>query len=343
MKALWIEGPGNVCYGDLPEPALQPGWVRLKILAASVCGSDLNVYKFGRSYQVERRVSGHEFVGIIEEVADESSPWKIGQRVIAYPQIYCHECDDCKEGYFNTCQNRKYIGGRDYDGGFAEQTVVPESCLLEVPSTVSDISAAMTEPFAVSLHAVNQAGGEKLRGKSLAIYGAGPIGLFALEAAKYYGVKQIIMLDLVRERLDIAKRHGATDVLSASASSEDLQRKVLELTNGKGVDAVVDAVCIGPTIENDLHFCKPHGTIAVVSIPKVNCTVDFLYVVRNELNLVGSYTYNSEMSDCLKILGSGEVSVEYIADPIVPLSEGAEAFQKMAKRPDECLKAVFLP
>lgn len=343
MKALWIDAPKKVRYGDLPIPALQPGWVRLKVLAASVCGSDLNVYKFGRSYQIEKRVSGHEFVGIIEEAADASSLWKAGQRVIAYPQVYCHECEDCKEGYFNTCQNRKYIGGRDYDGGFAEYVAVPESCLLAVPDYVSDIAACFTEPFAVSLHAINQAGGEKLKGKTVAIYGAGPIGLFAMEAAKYYGVRQIIMLDLVQERLDIAKEHGATDVILASAPSEEIRSRVLEFTEGRGVDAVVDAVCIAPTIENDLHFCKPHGTIAVVSIPKAPCPVDFLYAVRNELKLVGSYTYNTEMADCLKILESGRISVEYIADPIVPLEKGPEAFEKLAERPNECLKAVLLP
>ena len=77
MKALWIEGPGLVRFGNLPEPELQPGWVRLKVLAASVCGSDLNTYRFGRSYYVERRVSGHEFIGRIEEVWDSSSSWKV--------------------------------------------------------------------------------------------------------------------------------------------------------------------------------------------------------------------------------------------------------------------------
>ena len=343
MKALWIEDAGLVHYDDIPDPAPEPGWVKLKILAASVCGSDLNTYRNGRSYKVDRRISGHEFVGIIEEVADHASPWKKGQRVCVIPQMYCHECDDCREGHVNTCPNKKYIGGRDYDGGFAEYTVVPESCLLEVPDSLSDIEAAMTEPFAVSLHAVNQAGGRALEGRTLAIYGAGPIGLFALEAARFYGVSRVIMLDLVPERLAIAREHGASDVLLASADPEELRRQVLELTGGKGVDAVVDAVCIDATIDNDLHFCRPHGTVCVVSIPKKPCKVDFLYLVRNEINLVGSYTYAGEMEDCLKIMGSGKVSVEYIADPVVPLSEGIQTFRLLSEKPDECLKAVFIP
>ena len=106
---------------------------------------------------------------------------------------------------------------------------------------------------------------------------------------------------------------------------------------------MIDAVCIDPTIDNDLHFCKPHGKIVIVSIPKKKCTLDFLYAVRNEIDVVGSYTYTTEMEDCLKILGSGTVSVEYIADPVVPLSRGAEIFKLLSEKPNECLKAVFIP
>lgn len=343
MKALWIESAGVVHFGELPDPVPQPGWVKLKILASSVCGSDLGVYRFGRSYPVEKRVSGHEFVGVIEETGNRDSKWKTGQRVCVLPQIYCHACGDCEEGHYNTCANRKYIGGRDYNGGFAEYAVVPEECLLAVPDSISDIAAAMTEPFAVSLHAVHQAGGTLLKGKSLAIYGAGPIGLFAMEAAKYYGVREIILLDLVPERLEIAKAHGATETIFANVSQEEIVKRVFERTGGRGVDAVIDAVCIDPTIDNDLHFCKPHGKIVIVSIPKKKCTLDFLYAVRNEIDVVGSYTYTTEMEDCLKILGSGTVSVEYIADPVVPLSRGAETFKLLSEKPNECLKAVFIP
>lgn len=343
MKALWIESAGNVRYGDLPDPTPPAGWVRLKILAASVCGSDLKVYKSGRQYKVEKRVSGHEFVGGIDEVADETSVWKAGQRVCVYPMLYCGTCEDCKEGHINTCRHREYVGGRDYNGGMAEYAIVPECTLLEVPESVSDIEAAMTEPFAVGLHAVNQAGGAELKGKSLVIYGAGPIGLFALEAAKYYGAGQIIMLDMVTKKLEVAKAHGATDVISAEDTPEALQDKVMQLTGGKGADAVVDAVCLDVTINNAMHFCKPHGRVSVVGLTKTNCTVDFQYLISHEQILTGSYTYTTEMKDCLKILSSGQVSTGYIADPVAPLSDGIETFEKLVKKPEECLKAVFVP
>lgn len=343
MKGLWIESPGIARYGDLPEPALQAGWVKIKILAASVCGSDLKVYKFGRPYKLEKRVSGHEFVGVIEEVADETSSWQVGQRVCVYPQLYCGQCDDCKEGHINVCKHRKFIGGRDFNGGFAEYAVVPEYVLMEVPQNVSDVAAAMTEPFAVGLHAVNQAGGAELEGKSLVIYGAGPIGLFALESAKYYGVKQIIMLDMVPEKLETAKAHGATDVILAKDTPEALWEKVLQLTGGKGADAVVDAVCLDITISNAMHFCRHHGKISVVGLTKTDCVVDFQYLISHELSLTGSYTYTTEMRECLKILGSGQVSTEYIADPVVPLCDGVETFKKLVEKPEECIKAVFIP
>lgn len=343
MKALWIEAPGNVHYGDLSDPKPEKNWVKVKVKAACVCGSDLKVYKFGRAYEAHQRVSGHEFVGIIEEVANESSPWKVGQRVCAYPQIYCGVCDECKAGHFNTCKDRKFIGGRHYNGGFADYMVLPESTLLDVPENISDIEAAMTEPFAVGLHAVNQAGGAALKDKSIVIYGAGPIGLFALEAAKHYGVKQIIMLDMVQDRLDLAKAHGATDVIPGNDTPEALQAKVKKLTGGAGVDAVIDAVCLGVTVNNGMRFLKPHGMLSVVGLAKPTFEIDFQYLVCNEITIRGSYTYLAEMRDCLEIMGSGTVDTSYIANPIVPLSQGVEAFKKLAEKPEECIKVVFIP
>ena len=110
MKALWTESAGVVRYGDLPDPSPEKGWVKIRILAASICGSDLKTYKYGRPYKLEQRVSGHEFVGVIEEVANDASVWKVGQRVCVYPQLFCGVCDDCKAGRINMCKERKYIG-----------------------------------------------------------------------------------------------------------------------------------------------------------------------------------------------------------------------------------------
>lgn len=343
MKALWLESARTVRYGDLPTPTPPPGWVRLKVLAASVCGSDLKTYKNGRSYQLDKRVSGHEFVGVIDQVADADSPWKPGTRVCAYPQLYCRTCDDCREGSVNLCRLHKLVGGRDYNGGFAEYIVVPEYVLMEVPEGISDVEAAMTEPFAVSLHAVNRAGGEALKGKRLAIYGAGSLGFFALEAAKYYGVAQIIMLSRGMKKLEIAKAHGATDIIQVSGSTEDLREEVLKRTDGRGVDAVVDTACMDVTLNNSLHICKSHGIISVPGMNQAKCTVDFQYLVSRELTITGSNTYTTEMEECLNILASGKVSTAYIADPIVPLCQGVETFQKLADQPEACMKAVFIP
>lgn len=343
MKALRLGAAGVANLCEIPDPIPPQGWVKLKILASSVCGSDLNSYKKGRPEDRRHMVSGHEFVGIIEENPNPGSKWKVGQRVCVYPLPYCCECEDCKAGRINICKNRKQIGGKDYNGGFAEYTVVPEYCLLEVPENISDIEAAMVEPFAVGTHAVNQAGGEKLKGGSIVIYGAGAIGLFALEAAKYYGVKQIIVLDMVPEKLEIAKAHGATDVILGNDTPEALQEKVLELTGGRGVDAVIDAVCLDVTLNNAIHFCRPSGTISVVGMTRNNFNVDILQVTKKELKIIGSLTYTTEMQDCLDILGTGKVSTAYIAEPVVPLCEGADALRKLVEKPAECIKAVFIP
>lgn len=344
MKALWFESPGAARYGDRPDPTPPEGWVRLRILAASVCGSDKSAYKHGRRYKADKRISGHEFVGVIDKIGAGVSNRKIGQRVCAYPQLFCGACDECRAGNINTCAHRKFIGGRDYDGGFAEYVVVPECALIDVPEHVSDIEAAMAEPFAVGLHAVNLAGGAALKGKTLVIYGTSPIGLFALESAKYYGVEKTIMLGRVPKKLELAKAHGAFAVINArDKAAEALRDEVMALTEGKGADAVVDAVCMDFTLKCAMSFCRPHGIISVVGLTQDVCSIGMRDLIRSELTLVGAYTYTTEMQDCLQMLESGRVSTSYIADPVVPLSEGVEIFKKLAEKPDECLKAVLIP
>lgn len=344
MKALWCEAARDVRYGEKPDPTPPAGWVRIKVLAASVCGSDKSVYKNGRSYKVDRRVSGHEFVGVIDQLGEGVTGRKLGQRVCVYPQLYCGECDPCKAGYINLCESRQFIGGRDFDGGFAEYSMAPEYALIDVPENVSDIEAAMAEPFAVALHAVNLAGGPALKGKTLVIYGTSPIGLFALESAKYYGAEKIIMLGRVPEKLALAKEHGATAVIHARGKSPEMLRdEVMALTDGKGADAVVDAVCMESTLASSMYFCRPRGIISVVGLGTDVFPLNFRYMIRNELTVVGAYTYVTEIQDSLRMIAEGGISTEYIANPVASLSEGIEVFQKLADRPDECLKAVLIP
>lgn len=344
MKALWLNGPRDLEYGELPTPEPGEGWVRIKVTAASVCGGDVRIYKNGRpGNPVGRRVSGHEFVGVIDKVGTGVTGHKAGDRVSVNPQIYCRNCPDCANGDYNICNHRDMIGGRGNDGGFAQYCVVPEFVLVDIPDALSDVSAAMTEPLGVALHAVRRAGGEELAGRSVVVYGAGPIAMMVLECLKYYGAKQIIMLDMVPERLEIAVAHGASYVLGAKEDSAVLIDKVRELTGGLGADAVIDAVCLDQTIDNGLHFLRSHGKLVVVGLSKSPCSVDMRYMTDHELTLTCSYLYTTDLADAVALEAEGKLDVEYVGAPVAPLSQGREIFELLADEPARCMKGVLIP
>ncbi|MBQ7247599.1 MAG: alcohol dehydrogenase catalytic domain-containing protein [Lachnospiraceae bacterium] len=344
MKALWLNGPKDLEYGEMPVPEPREGWVRIRVMAASVCGGDVKIYRNGRPGKpIGRRVSGHEFVGVIDKVGEGVTSHKVGDRVSVNPQIYCRECEDCKNGDYNICNHRDMIGGRSYDGGFAEWCVAPEYVLIDIPECIPDVSAAMTEPLGVALHAVRRAGGADLAGRSVVIYGAGPIAMLALECLKYYKASQIIMLDMVRSRLETAKAHGATHVFDAGMESGELIAAVRDITEGRGADAVIDAVCLDATVDNSLHFLRSHGKLVVVGLSKGECNVNFRYMTDHELTLTCSYLYTDDLRDAVAMEAAGQLDIGYIGCPVMPLSSGREMFRILTGEPDRCLKGVLIP
>ena len=344
MKALWCNEPGKMVFEDRPDPFPGPGRVRLKVLATAVCGSDKKTFIKGQRFGGGKRISGHEFVGIVDLAGEGTDAANLGKRMCAYPVPYCNDCEECRAGYVNLCRNRSYIGGRDYDGGFAEYVIVPENMLLEVPDRVTDLEAAMTEPFAVALHAVNQAGGRSLKGKTLVIYGTGPVGFFALEAAKVCEVDRVIVVGRTECKLRLAMLHGAyATINTCGKSAEELRSELFRINGGTGADAVIDAIGMESSLNEALLLCRPHGRVAVVGMMNDRFPVDMGIVIRNELSVTGSYTYVTEMLESLQLMGSGNVSIGYIANPVAPLSEGPAVFKKLIEKPNECIKAVFIP
>jgi L-iditol 2-dehydrogenase len=205
MKAVVLHAVNDLRYEDVPTPPLAPGHVKVRVGFCGVCGSDIPRIFTKGTYHFPT-ICGHEFAGTIEQVAADVTGFKSGDRVAVFPLLWCGKCPACAEGKYVQCENYDYFGSRR-DGAFAEYLVAPVRNLLKVPAGVSLEEAAMTEPVAVARHALRRVA-PSLTGKSVAIFGAGPIGLIVAQWARAMGAASILLSELIPQKLEMARRMG---------------------------------------------------------------------------------------------------------------------------------------
>ena len=235
MKAAVLHGNEDIRYEEYPTPEVKPGTVKVRVKAAGICGSDIpRVLNNGAHYYPI--VLGHEFSGIVEEIGEGVTKVKVGDTVSGAPLLPCMKCGDCQRGNYSLCKHYGFIGSHD-QGSFAEYVVMPEANAIPYDPSIPFEVAAMFEPATVSLHGMycNDYAG----GGDVAIIGGGTIGLFAAQWAHIFGAKRVVVFDLVEERLELAKRLGADEVINTG--DPDFMAKAKALTGGKGYQNVFEA------------------------------------------------------------------------------------------------------
>ncbi|MHB1417626.1 MAG: zinc-dependent alcohol dehydrogenase, partial [Chloroflexota bacterium] len=182
MKAAVLTAHYHIEFADIPEPEPKANEVKIKVISAGICGSEVHAFKGTHPFRHPPAILGHELAGEVVAVGDEINGYKVGDRVTVEPQILCGVCDACRAGYPNLCDNKVVLGTQKWVGGYAEYIVAPEQTLYKIPDSVSYDEAVMIEPLAVGVHAVREA---KLKvGQSAIILGGGTIGLATLVAAR---------------------------------------------------------------------------------------------------------------------------------------------------------------
>lgn len=340
MKALMYLGAKDIKLVDIEKPKPKPGEVCIKIKAVSICGSDLSGYKGSNSMRVAPLVMGHEFSGDITELGEGAGQLHTGMRVTVNPNLNCGKCPNCLDGKKNLCDFRLNVGTTmkmgSYNGAMAEYVCVPEKAVIPLPDSVSYNDAAVIEPLAVSLHAAKKAG--NLKGKTVVIIGAGPIGLLALQCIKSMEVKAGIVTDVIDERLETAVKCGAAAVFNSKNGAVE---KIREMTGGVGVDAVLDAVGIPASVNQGIEIVRNGGTIVLIGMASETVEFEYKKVVSHEINLSGSYTYIGEMQEAVNLIAAGKISLKEIITTIAPLEKGPEIFAGLASGNPKDIKAIL--
>ena len=212
MKAAVVVANEDVQYQEIEEPQAKPGWVKIKVKASGICGSDVpRVLNHGvHFYPI---VLGHEFSGDVVEVGEGVTKVKVGDRVSGAPLLPCMKCDDCQNGNFSLCKHYSFIGSRQ-QGSNANYVVIPEQNAIPFDPSISYEQGAMFEPSTVALHGLLQ--NDYQGGRCVAILGCGTIGIFTMQWAKIFGSKKVVVFDISEERLDLAMRMGADAVINTT-------------------------------------------------------------------------------------------------------------------------------
>jgi len=342
MKALVFNGPRSMEYKEVPTPEPGSGEVRIRPKAVSICGSDSSGYKGGNAMRTPGLIMGHEFSGVIEKLGPDVTGLSVGQRVAVHHNLFCGKCRDCKEGRDNVCVNRAIIGttmpkAGPYNGAMADFVIAPAKKIIPLPDNVSFNEAAMGEPLSIGLRATDKV--KELKGQTVLVYGAGPIGLLNVQCVKAREAARIIVVDTVDYRLDMAKECGASVVINSK--NQDVQKIVNEMTDSGGVDVIFDCVGVKETVNNGAKLVRCGGTVVWVGLADNTFEFDYKYAVCKEITFMSAYMYVDELEKGLDLIAAGKLNVSKIITGVYPMSEGAKHFELIAKGESKDIKIIL--
>ena len=336
MKAAVVCANEDVRYLDYEEPVPGPGEVKVKVAASGICGSDIpRVLQGGvHFYPI---VLGHEFSGDVVEVGEGVTKVKVGDRVTGAPLLPCMKCDDCQNGNFSLCKHYSFIGSRQ-QGSNAQYVVLPEQNAVPFDKSISYEQGAMFEPSTVALHGLFQ--NEYQGGRHVAVLGGGTIGMFTMQWARIFGSRKAVVFDISKERLELAKRLGADEVIDTT--EEGFLEKAMELTGGRGYEYVFETAGQPATMQMAFALAGNKAHVCFIGTPHTDLTFTpalWENMNRKEFKLTGSW-----MSYSAPFPGKEwELTAHYFAtgqlkfDPgfiyrKMPMEKAQEAFQ-MFKTP----------
>jgi threonine dehydrogenase-like Zn-dependent dehydrogenase len=342
MKALVHTAPFKFEYKDVPMPAVGSEEVLVRVKAVGICGSDLHGYTGETGRRVPPCIMGHEAAGVVEAVGQEARGVAVGDRITFDSTVYCNQCPPCRRGRINLCEHRRVLGSSHptwrRDGGMAEFVVVPWWITYKVPDALSFEEAALVETAAVGLHAARITPIDL--NDTVAVIGAGPIGLFAIQAAKVRGAGRVVALDMCEERLAFARDLGA-DVLINTAQG-DVGDALQKTIGHPDVDVVLEAVGLAATMAMAWKLTRKGGQLTLIgNIAPVPFPLP--EVIVRELTIRGSLASAGEFRACLDLMAQGRIVTKPLISKIMPLSEGQLAFETLHRGDPRLLKVLLRP
>jgi L-iditol 2-dehydrogenase len=342
VKALLLSQYKHLEIADLAVPVPGHDEVLIRVATCGICGSDVHGYDGSSGRRIPPIVMGHEAAGTIAALGRDVREFAEGERVTFDSTIFCGACDKCRRGDVNLCDHREVLGVSCGEfrraGAFAEYVAVPSRILYRLPENLAFAEAAMLEAVSVALHGVSLA--EVSMGSTALVVGAGMIGLLTLQALRAAGCARVFAADLDPTRLALARDVGAAAVLS---SDTDVVEQVMQRTEGRGVDVVIEAVGRNETVKTSIESVRKGGTIVLVGNISPEVTLPLQKVVTRQIRLQGSCASAGEYPRAIKLLASGAIQVKQLISAVAPLEEGPRWFERLYAREPNLMKVVLTP
>lgn len=327
MKALVYHGDHQIALEEKPKPTIQHAKDAIvKITKTTICGTDLGIYKGKNLYMRDGIILGHEGIGIIEEIGESVSEFKIGDKVIISCITSCGSCEYCKKQLYAHCKSGGWILGHMIDGTQAEYVRIPhaDNSLYKVPEKIDDDVAVMISDILPTGHEIGVQYGNVKPGDAIAIVGAGPIGMAALLTAQFYSPAIIIMVDMDDNRLTMAKKLGATHTINSG--NTNVLDALKEIVGEEGVDVAIEAVGIPATWDICQKIVKPGGNIANVGVhgQKVDFDIQDLWI--KNLTITTGLVNTNTTPLLIKAVATNKLSVDQLITHHFKLDEIIKAY-----------------
>jgi len=335
-QAAVLYAPHDIRLEERPVPRPGQGEGLIEIKAVGVCGSDVHYYEHGRigSYVVRQPlILGHESAGVIVDTGEGVNTSRVGERVAIEPGIPDGVCEQCRAGRYNLCPNVRFFGTPPVDGAFANYVTIPASFAYALPDQMSDEEGALIEPLSVGLWACRKA---QLQGADrLLISGAGPVGLLAMKVALALGATQITMTDVAPQRLEVARKLGATRTVNVAKESL--------FDAGVAADVLIECSGNQRALSDGIRSLRPAARAVVVGMsPGEELSVPMSFIQNREITLTGTFRYANTYADAIALVASGRIDVRSIITGRYPLRAAEQALQATKQDPTN-IKSIVIP
>lgn len=341
MKVAVMNGIGKMGFEERNIPNPKANEVLVKLEYVGICGSDLHYYETGAigDYVVKPPfVLGHEPGGVVVEVGEAVHHLKVGDRVALEPGKTCGHCEFCKEGKYNLCPDVVFFATPPIDGVFQEYVAHEADLCFKLPGNVSTLEGALIEPLAVGFHAAIQ--GDAHLGQKAVVMGAGCIGLVTLMALKARGVSQVYVVDIMEKRLEKAMELGADGIINGA--KEDVAERARQLTDGKGMDLVVETAGTEITTRQAIQIAKKGSNVVLVGYSKTGeMNLPMSLVLDKELTFKTVFRYRHIYPMAIDAVASGKVNLKGIVTDIFQLEEAQKAMDYSVNNKADIVKAVI--
>ena len=315
MKALVIEKPFEAVIKEVPYPKPGPNDVTIKVENVGICGTDIHIFKgeFISPYPI---IPGHEFSGVVHEIGENVTKFKVGDRVTADPSLFCGECEFCLTNRGNQCENWGALGNT-VDGSMAEYVKVPSKGVVKIPDKMSFEAAAFVEPMACVVHGMNRL--QLQVGDRVLLFGAGAMGQQLVQAVKMAGASELVVTDISQEKLDLALEWGATKGVLSQNLFEELGRDNYPY----GFDVVIDATGIPAVIEQAFEFMGPNAKYLQFGVTPENSSVkiDPFKLYNKDWTILGSMAINHTFLPAFQWVKEERIKIDHLISKKISLEE----------------------